>query len=311
MCLADKACPYPEMMNGLCVYHNVEREFDETLHEVTNFNHTYSEKDLYINENGMHLEGQGTRKEVKHKLKGGTVQDETQKNYRRAVAEGRVGRPRVSIETVSNANTPYPVRMKVRDDKDRIASGITHKFTVDGVDCYVIVNLFENGLPGEVFLNISDVEKRGSGIGSFGHGMGDCLSILLSLALQHGVPLDLIVQKLSYTRFAPMGITNSSNKDLKFATSIVDYLVRWMDMRFLKGSGHKDNWANQFTSAQKDRIDTLKGTRRVVAHCHLCNVDLYSMEESTEHNKKFLIKHQTLNASKMEKPKEESGANNG
>jgi ribonucleoside-diphosphate reductase alpha chain len=103
---------------------------------------------------------------------------------------------------------------------------ITHKFDVDGVRCYATIGLYEDGSPGELFLK---TDKQGS----FEHGMVDAWAILFSMLLQHRIPLPAILAKFKHAKFAPRGVTNSQVKELRFADSILDYLVRWMEMKFL------------------------------------------------------------------------------
>jgi len=103
-------------------------------------------------------------------------------------------------------------------------SAITHKFEIADQDGYIIVGLYEDGSPGEVFLKIG---KEGSTLG----GLLDCVGILTSVALQHGVPLETLVDKLSFARFEPSGWTG--NPEVRNAHSIVDYVFRWLGARFL------------------------------------------------------------------------------
>lgn len=100
---------------------------------------------------------------------------------------------------------------------------ITHKFSIAGHDGYVTVGLFEDGAPGELFLTMS---KAGSTV----NGFCDALGIVTSHALQYGVPLRDLVEKLSHVRFDPAGVTK--NSDIRFAKSIVDYVFRWMGKQF-------------------------------------------------------------------------------
>lgn len=102
-------------------------------------------------------------------------------------------------------------------------NAITHKFTVGGHEGYVIVGLYEDGTPGEMFIKMA---KEGSTIG----GLMDCFSTAISMGLQYGVPLTDYVNKFSFTRFDPMGFT--SNPEIRIAKSLVDYIFRWMDLHF-------------------------------------------------------------------------------
>jgi ribonucleoside-diphosphate reductase alpha chain len=86
------------------------------------------------------------------------------------------------------------------------------------------VGLFEDGMPGEIFLVMA---KEGSTISGF----ADAFAQAISYALQYGVPLQALVDKFSHVRFEPSGMTK--NPDVRFAKSIVDYIFRWMASKFL------------------------------------------------------------------------------
>ena len=115
-----------------------------------------------------------------------------------------------------------PYRRRLPDERP----AINHKFSVGGLEGYITTGLYHDGKPGEVFLTVS---KQGTTIS----GLTDAFATLLSIALQYGVPLEDLVRKFSYMRFEPMGYT--SNPDLRVSTSIIDYLFRWMEKRFLPG----------------------------------------------------------------------------
>lgn len=101
---------------------------------------------------------------------------------------------------------------------------ITHKFNVAGYKGYLNVGLFEDGKPGEIFITMS---KEGSTIG----GLMDTIATLTSIALQYGVPLEDLVRKFSYQRFEPSGAT--TNAIITNATSLADYVFRWMGHKFI------------------------------------------------------------------------------
>ena len=103
---------------------------------------------------------------------------------------------------------------------------ITHKFNVGGHEGYINVGLYPDGRPGELFITMA---KEGSTIG----GLMDCFGTAISMSLQYGVPLEVLVNKFSHTRFDPMGHT--TNPDIRIAKSVVDYIFRWMGMNFLNG----------------------------------------------------------------------------
>lgn len=100
---------------------------------------------------------------------------------------------------------------------------VTHKFSIQGYEGYITVGLYENGVPGEVFIHM---QKQGSTM----QGIMDSFATILSVALQYGVPFDSLVDKFKDTRFEPSGWT--ANPDIKYATSIMDYIFRWMQLMF-------------------------------------------------------------------------------
>jgi len=113
-----------------------------------------------------------------------------------------------------------PMRRKLPDERH----AITHKFDIAGHEGYVTVGLFEDGMPGEIFLVMA---KEGSTISGF----ADAFAQAISYALQYGVPLQDLVDKFSHVRFEPSGMTK--NPDVRFAKSIVDYIFRWLAAKFL------------------------------------------------------------------------------
>jgi ribonucleoside-diphosphate reductase alpha chain len=115
-----------------------------------------------------------------------------------------------------------PVRHRMPDTR----SSLTHRFEIAGHEGYITVGLYEDGQPGELFITMS---KEGSTIG----GLMDTVGTLTSIALQYGVPLESLVKKFAYQRFEPSGFTK--NPDIRHATSITDYVFRWLACQFIKG----------------------------------------------------------------------------
>jgi ribonucleoside-diphosphate reductase alpha chain len=115
-----------------------------------------------------------------------------------------------------------PVRHRMPDTR----TSLTHKFEIAGHEGYITVGLYENEQPGELFITMS---KEGSTIG----GLMDTVGTLTSIALQYGVPLESLVKKFAYQRFEPSGFTK--NPDIRHATSITDYVFRWLACQFIKG----------------------------------------------------------------------------
>ncbi len=118
------------------------------------------------------------------------------------------------------ATTGRPIRRHLPDER----KSITHKFSIAGHEGYITVGMYEDGTPGEIFITMA---KEGSVIS----GLMDAFATAISLALQYGVPLEKLVEKFSYTRFQPSGFTN--NPQIPVATSIVDYIFRWLALKFL------------------------------------------------------------------------------
>ena len=115
-----------------------------------------------------------------------------------------------------------PVRHRMPDTR----TSLTHKFEIAGHEGYITVGLYEDDQPGELFITMS---KEGSTIG----GLMDTVGTLTSIALQYGVPLESLVKKFAYQRFEPSGFTK--NPDIRHATSITDYVFRWLACQFIKG----------------------------------------------------------------------------
>jgi ribonucleoside-diphosphate reductase alpha chain len=117
---------------------------------------------------------------------------------------------------------PRAVRHKLQEER----ASITHKFNVGGHEGYITVGLYPDQSPGELFIKMA---KEGSTVS----GLMDSFALAVSIALQHGVPLKLLCEKFAHTRFEPSGWTN--NPDIGFAKSIMDYIFRWLQLRFLTG----------------------------------------------------------------------------
>lgn len=104
---------------------------------------------------------------------------------------------------------------------------ITHKFSVNGHEGYITAGMYEDGSLGEVFIKMA---KQGSTVS----GLTDTVATLTSLCLQYGVPIELLTEKFSHTRFEPSGWTK--NDDIPQVTSIVDYIFRWLEMNFAEAA---------------------------------------------------------------------------
>jgi ribonucleoside-diphosphate reductase alpha chain len=115
---------------------------------------------------------------------------------------------------------PMAVRRKLPDERE----SITHKFSIGGHEGYITVGKYEDGTPGEIFITMA---KEGSTIS----GLMDSFATMTSLSLQHGVPLQLLVDKFTHMRFEPSGFTK--NREIPMAKSIMDYIFKWLAIKFL------------------------------------------------------------------------------
>ena len=111
------------------------------------------------------------------------------------------------------------VRRRLPDER----RSITHKFSIGGHEGYLTVGMYDDGTPGELFVVMA---KEGSVVS----GLMDSFATSVSLALQYGVPLRVLVDKFSHTRFEPSGFTG--NPDIPIAKSITDYIFRWLSLKF-------------------------------------------------------------------------------
>src|SRR5687768_6204582 len=125
------------------------------------------------------------------------------------------------VEVAENSES-RPFRRRLSDERP----SITHKFDIAGHEGYITVGKYEDGQPGEIFIKMS---KEGSTIS----GLMDSFATAISMSLQYGVPLRVLVDKFSHMRFEPAGFTK--NPDVPFAKSIMDYIFRWLATKFLDG----------------------------------------------------------------------------
>lgn len=143
-------------------------------------------------------------------------------------------------EDKKTAKSGTPVRRRLPDERQ----SITHKFSIAGHEGYITVGMFEDGMPGEVFITMS---KEGSTIS----GLMDSFATGISIALQYGVPLKVMVDKFSHARYEPSGFTN--NPDIPIAKSISDYIFRWLGLKFLPKEGEDASAPVETISASKEK----------------------------------------------------------
>ncbi|MFO0014097.1 MAG: vitamin B12-dependent ribonucleotide reductase [Planctomycetota bacterium] len=145
-------------------------------------------------------------------------------------------------EEAAQSAVTKPRRERLPDTRN----SVTHKFSIAGHEGYINVGLYPDGRPGEVFITMA---KEGSTIG----GLMDSFGTAISISLQYGVPLEVLVNKFSHTRFEPMGHTN--NPDIRFAKSVVDYIFRWLGLTFLAS----------YREEQKAKAELLSNTAGEIA----------------------------------------------
>ncbi len=181
----------------------------------------------------------------------------------KAVAIYRDGSKKVQVLTTSKEekkeenkqkpsdDMPRPVRKRLPDER----RSITHKFSVDGHEGYITIGLYDDGKPGEVFITMS---KEGSTIS----GLMDTIATLVSIALQYGIPLNVLVRKFVNMRFEPSGYT--TNPSIPTAKSLVDYIFRYLALKFLppderEGIIDYEELRKQAQQAQELSLDTGNG----------------------------------------------------
>lgn len=154
-----------------------------------------------------------------------------------------------------------PFRRKLPDERQ----SLTHKFTIGGHKGYITVGLYEDGTPGEIFITMS---KEGSVVS----GLMDSFATTVSIALQFGVPLDVLVRKFSHARFEPSGWTG--NKEIPIAKSIVDYLFRWLALKFLpceeQPAQHEASLSNGFLPVTQEDAPPCSGCGSIMTRSGSC-----------------------------------------
>lgn len=133
-----------------------------------------------------------------------------------------------AVEVAPTAAPVVEARHRLPDER----RALTHKFSIGGHEGYLTVGMYEDGQPGELFITMA---KEGSTVS----GLMDSFATAISLSLQYGVPLKVLVDKFSHTRFEPSGFTN--NPELPIAKSITDYIFRWLTLKFLPLEGQTES----------------------------------------------------------------------
>ena len=169
-----------------------------------------------------------------------------------------------SLNSTTGVKKDKPGRRHLPDERQ----SITHKFSVGGHEGYLTVGMYDDGAPGEMFITMA---KEGSVVSGLMHVMAEATSI----ALQYGVPLRVLVNKFSHTRFEPAGFTN--NPQIPMAKSIVDYIFRWMALKFIPesvapaaGQPAPEASAPVRAVAQESRENQVFLTQSDAPPCHVC-----------------------------------------
>ncbi len=166
-----------------------------------------------------------------------------------------------------------PTRRHLPDERQ----SITHKFSIAGHEGYITVGMFEDGSPGELFITMS---KEGSTIS----GLMDSLATSVSIALQYGVPLKVLVDKFSHARYEPSGFTN--NPDIPIAKSVSDYIFRWLGKKFIKEDNSMAKTNNEVSDV-KISAETAKKPGAIL------NAAAIKAASVLEKNEKFVFETQS------------------
>jgi ribonucleoside-diphosphate reductase alpha chain len=158
-------------------------------------------------------------------------------NSKRSQPLSAAGQKKDEKKTEAAAGAVEPVQRELfgRQQREKMPverASVTHKFSIGGHEGYITVGMYEDGRPGEIFIKMS---KEGSTLS----GIMDGLALTISLGLQYGVPLKVFVDKLLNTRFEPSGIT--ANPNIRFVSSVLDYIARWLGGRFISSDYLKLN----------------------------------------------------------------------
>jgi ribonucleoside-diphosphate reductase alpha chain len=162
-------------------------------------------------------------------------------------AEVAALKPEGPIDAHASDAPPLARRHRLPDER----RSLTHKFNVGGHEGYIVVGVYPGGQPGEIFITMA---KEGSTVS----GLMDSFATAISIALQHGVTLKLLCDKFKHTRFEPSGWSGNSN--IGYASSIMDYIFRWLEAKFITGQ-------QQFLFPEMKAMPTaeeIEGARQVI-----------------------------------------------
>ncbi|MFC1677464.1 vitamin B12-dependent ribonucleotide reductase [Planctomycetota bacterium] len=180
-------------------------------------------------------------------------------------------------------------KMPARPFRRRLADtrhSLTHKFSVAGHEGYLTVGLYEDGQPGELFITMA---KEGSTVG----GLMDVIGTCTSMALQYGVPLITLVDKFRHARFEPSGMT--SNRDIPFAKSLIDYIFCWLGCQFIPGYAERNTPNRTATTPPNKTVTTAK---ELVKKTKDLAQKIAEVKSETKDKPKLPIKHITVSSKK-------------
>jgi ribonucleoside-diphosphate reductase alpha chain len=157
--------------------------------------------------------------------------------------DGKVDRSSTALGKQAKKQVVYkPYRRRLPDERQ----SITHKFDIGGHEGYLTVGMYEDGTPGEIFVVMA---KQGSVVS----GLMDAFATSISLALQYGVPLEVLANKFTHTRFEPSGHTG--HPEIRYAKSITDYIFQWLTLKFMNGKAPAAGYVKDLTTGLEDKAE--------------------------------------------------------
>ncbi len=165
----------------------------------------------------------------------------TSKESEKKTETSTSGKTKVETKRAVGIADFSPRRRRLPDER----RSITHRFMIGSHKGYITVGLYDDGKPGEIFVTMA---KEGSVIS----GLMDSFATAVSMALQYGVPLQVLVNKFVHKRFEPSGFTNNPN--IRVAKSIVDYLSRWLALKFLSEEEQRIVGINNMDSSPDNKL---------------------------------------------------------
>ena len=179
-----------------------------------------------------------------------TSKESDAKKQNQDAQEAEASKSAKEVETVKVVNDSKLRRRRLPDER----RAITHKFAVGNHEGYITAGLYDDGTPGELFITMS---KEGSVIS----GLMDSFATSISIGLQYGVPLEVLVNKFVHMRFEPSGYTN--NPQIRIAKSITDYIFRWLALKFLPRESQLAVGINDGGEEEVEKVDQVEKVAKV------------------------------------------------